>query len=96
LWINIYKCIIVAHYSLTQSLRQRNTDMTTITIKHWHPTPFTSLQEIVSRIWTLMQLTHDRARQRQQLAQLSSEQLMDMGIDRKAALAESAKPFWRS
>ena len=70
--------------------------MTTITIKHWHQTQPASLQETASSIWKLMQLLHDRSRQRRQLALLSAERLCDMGISRKAALAESVKPFWRS
>jgi len=40
-------------------------------------------------------LLHDRSRQRHQLARLSSDQLRDMGISHKDAMAESVKPFWR-
>ena len=69
--------------------------MTTITIKHWHQAQSASLQETASSIWKLMQLLHERSRQRHQLARLSSEQLRDMGISREAALAESVKPFWK-
>jgi len=39
---------------------------------------------------------HDRSRQRHQLATMSYTQLNDMGISREAALAESAKSFWKS
>ena len=70
--------------------------MTTITIKHWHQTQPASLQETASSIWKLMQLLHERSRQRHQLARLSSAQLRDMGISHEAALAESVKPFWKN
>lgn len=69
--------------------------MTTITIKNWHQTQPASLQETASSIWKLMQLLHERSCQRQQLADLSPEQLLDMGISRQEAMAESMKPFWR-
>ena len=70
--------------------------MTTITLKHWHQDQPASLQATASSIWKLMQLLHDRSRQRHQLARLTADQLRDMGISRQDALAESTKPFWRS
>ena len=38
---------------------------------------------------------YQRARQRRQLAGLSDRQLADIGVSRRAAAAEAAKPFWR-
>jgi uncharacterized protein YjiS (DUF1127 family) len=37
----------------------------------------------------------DRARQRQQLAQMTCNQLKDIGLTRWDALREVEKPFWR-
>lgn len=42
-----------------------------------------------------LQLMLDKHRQRQQLAQLTIEQLMDMGIDPADAYKEISKPFWK-
>ena len=70
--------------------------MTTTTFKYFHQDQPDSLQVTASNIWKLAHLLHERARQRHQLASLSTDQLLDMGISRKAALAESVKPFWRS
>lgn len=70
--------------------------MTTITIKHWHQAQSASLQETAFSIWKLMQLLHDRSRQRHQLSRASADELLDMGISHKDAMTESMKPFWRS
>ncbi len=47
-------------------------------------------------IWTLFNLMLERAHQRRQLAELSTAQLLDMGITREDAMEESYKPFWLS
>lgn len=38
---------------------------------------------------------NERARQRRALAQLSTYQLKDIGINRSDALNEASKPFWK-
>lgn len=43
----------------------------------------------------LIALWIERARQRQALADLDDRLLGDIGITRKAATGECAKPFWR-
>jgi uncharacterized protein YjiS (DUF1127 family) len=44
----------------------------------------------------LVELWHERARQRRALAQLSDAQLRDIGISRSAARQEASQPFWRA
>lgn len=44
----------------------------------------------VALLWT------ERARQRQQLLELSDHMLRDIGLTRADAWAEADKPFWRS
>ena len=44
---------------------------------------------------TLLLVWLQRARQRQQLAELSDRQLEDIGISRAQAIEEARKPFWR-
>lgn len=44
----------------------------------------------------LIKTWRSRARQRRDLAQLSIEQLEDIGISPEAAAAESAKRFWQA
>lgn len=43
----------------------------------------------------LLLLWHDRASQRQRLAQLQNRDLADIGITHEQAAAEFRKPFWR-
>ena len=43
-----------------------------------------------------MLLWYARARQRRQLARLSSEHLWDIGLTSAQAQQEAAKPFWRA
>ena len=68
--------------------------MTTTTLKYQHIEQSATLQETASTIWTLFNLMLERAHQRRQLAQLSTAQLLDMGITREDATEESNKPFW--
>jgi uncharacterized protein YjiS (DUF1127 family) len=42
-----------------------------------------------------LQLRLDKRRQRRQLAELTIEQLTDMGIDPADAMIEIQKPFWK-
>lgn len=48
-----------------------------------------------ARLWALVLIWRQRARQRRQLAELSDRQLSDIGIDRLQAAQEAGKPFWR-
>ena len=43
----------------------------------------------------LLNTWYQRSRQRRQLAQLSGDQLRDIGIGQGEALLEAAKPFWQ-
>ncbi|MCP4009916.1 MAG: DUF1127 domain-containing protein [Proteobacteria bacterium] len=70
--------------------------MTTTTLKYQHIEQTATLQETASMIWTLFNLMLERAHQRRQLAELSTAQLLDMGITCEDALEESSKPFWLS
>ena len=42
-----------------------------------------------------IRLWRQRARSRRELLRLNERQLQDIGIDRKAAMEEAHKPFWR-
>jgi uncharacterized protein YjiS (DUF1127 family) len=44
----------------------------------------------------LLTTWYQRSRQRRQLAELSGDQLRDIGVSRVQALAESTKPFWQA
>ena len=55
-----------------------------------------SLQSLVAGIWQVIPVWRSRARQRRHLANLSPEQLLDVGITSEAARTEIAKPFWRA
>ena len=70
--------------------------MTTTTLKYQHIDQPATLQELASTTWTLIALFIDRSHQRQQLAELSARQLLDIGITRESALKESNKSFWQS
>lgn len=50
----------------------------------------------VLRAGCTLQSWQARAQQRHDLASLSNRMLADIGIDRAAANAEAAKPFWRA
>ena len=54
-----------------------------------------SLASQVQRIFDLMLVWHQRARQRRELQCLSDRMLRDIGLTRADVLAESSKPFWR-
>jgi uncharacterized protein YjiS (DUF1127 family) len=51
---------------------------------------------IVAGLAGLLSGWRQRARQRRALAELPAHLLHDIGIDRRMALLESMKPFWRS
>jgi uncharacterized protein YjiS (DUF1127 family) len=70
--------------------------MTTITLKYLYQDQSASLRERVIKIWKIISLWNSRSHQRRQLARLSTEQLLDIGITLDSALAESSKPFWRT
>jgi uncharacterized protein YjiS (DUF1127 family) len=70
--------------------------MTTITLKYLYQDQSASLRERVIKIWKIICLWNSRSHQRRQLARLSTEQLLDIGITLDSALAESSKPFWRT
>ena len=70
--------------------------MTTITLKYLYQDQSASLRERVTKIWKIICLWNSRSLQRRQLARLSTEQLLDIGITLDSALAESSKPFWRT
>ena len=54
--------------------------------------PQFTLGSVLSRLlfWS------ERARQRRHLADLTTTQLADIGVSRKAVLAEAGKPFWQA
>ena len=68
--------------------------MSTLTLSYHRYTERPSLASSAQHLPALLQTWYERARQRRQLAELSACQLSDIGIDRAAALAEAAKPFW--
>ena len=49
----------------------------------------------ISRLGAQLRLWRRRARERQQLAQLSERDLRDIGMSRGTVYAELQKPFWR-
>ena len=49
----------------------------------------------IDGVLALFRLWAKRARERSELAQLSSYELRDFGASRSAAIAEARKPFWR-
>jgi len=51
-----------------------------------------TLSRLVVSVWHLWRLN---ARTRRQLAQLSCQQLQDIGISCHDAVVETQKPFWR-
>jgi uncharacterized protein YjiS (DUF1127 family) len=69
--------------------------MSTLTLSYYQRQNERSWQSTTGQLVTLLKTWYQRSRQRQQLAQLSDRQLDDIGLDRAAALAEAAKPFWR-
>ena len=68
--------------------------MTTITLKQFYPAQTASLYETVNKAWTVVSLWSARSHQRKELLSLSAAQLLDLGITRKQAQTEAAKPFW--
>ena len=50
----------------------------------------------LSRVGKILGTWHRRAAQRHQLAMLDEHMLKDIGLDRRTAEAEIAKPFWRA
>lgn len=55
----------------------------------------TSVYEHLCSVFKRLQLMLDKQHQRKQLAELTLEQLTDMGIDPAAAGQEMNKPFWK-
>lgn len=51
-----------------------------------------ALKHVIEILW----LWHDRARQRRQLARLTSYQLKDICISKTMAAFEADKPFWKA
>jgi uncharacterized protein YjiS (DUF1127 family) len=49
----------------------------------------------LTRVFDVLGEWQDRSAGRRRLASLDSRMLSDIGIDRAAAAAESAKPFWQ-
>ena len=68
--------------------------MTTTTFKYQQQDQLANPRQILSRIWNQLSLWSDRTHQRAALAELSNEQLADIGITREHACIEAAKPFW--
>lgn len=48
------------------------------------------------KVMNMLARWHTRVRQRRQIGHLDDRLLRDIGIDRLAALRESAKPFWKA
>ena len=55
-----------------------------------------ALAILVERTFTLIDVWHQRWRQRRQLDSLSDHMLKDMGLSRFEADHEASKRFWRS
>ncbi|WP_166364567.1 DUF1127 domain-containing protein [Pseudomonas akapageensis] len=53
------------------------------------------LKGLLQALSTRIALMFERARTRQQLAELSDQQLADIGISRSDRVAELDRPFWR-
>lgn len=69
--------------------------MTTISLRR-HQFAVQAPVRLRSLLRQQLGLWYARARQRAQLAQLSDQQLVDIGISRSEALKEAAKPFWQA
>ena len=50
---------------------------------------------LIAPVLRTLRTWHDRAEQRRQLAGMDGHLLRDIGLDRRTAEAEIAKPFWR-
>ena len=50
----------------------------------------------LAQLLDLLRLWRQRHRQRQALARLDEHLLRDIGLDRRLALREAAKPFWQA
>lgn len=68
--------------------------MTTMTL-NYPPAGHCIRYPAIARAAALVSMWQQRARQRRQLALLSDSQLDDIGLSRRIAQAEAAKPFWR-
>ena len=66
-----------------------------LTSKIYFPDPTRSLSRSLSQAGQTLRFWNERARQRRQLAELTPEQLWDMGITRDEIRAESKKAFWQ-
>ena len=61
------------------------------------PKVFTgNTHSIIQQLMATITLWRQRSRQRQQLANLSTQQLRDIGISADQADREASKPFWMS
>jgi len=58
------------------------------TDRSWQPSPGNLLQ--------LLNVWYQRAHQRQQLAELTDDELRDIGVSRSEARSEASKSFWES
>lgn len=70
--------------------------MTTLTVTRPFARHASSRVSSGLSFFELVLLWASRARQRRDLAELTAEQLDDVGIARDAAAAEAAKPFWQA
>lgn len=68
--------------------------MTTSALNNRFALRHTTVSGTIAQTWTIIRLWRERARQRQDLAEMSPEMLRDIGVSPRAARAEAARPFW--
>lgn len=69
--------------------------MSTLTLNYQGPTD-RSWQPSAGHLSAIFKVWFQRARQRQQLAQLTDRELRDIGVSLAEAYSEATKPFWQS
>ncbi len=57
---------------------------------------YTSNTSWLTRLTDTVAMWQERSRSRRALAQLTSHQLSDIGVNRLDAIREASKPFWRA
>ncbi|HWL70682.1 MAG TPA: hypothetical protein VNS22_20215 [Geminicoccus sp.] len=58
--------------------------------------PENGARRALARLWRFGWCCFDRTVQRRALAGLTDQELLDIGVSRRAARQEAAKPFWQA
>lgn len=58
--------------------------------------PLQARLSLLGRLFSLLTLWQERARQRHALAELDERMLKDIGLTRRAVSSEIVKPFWHA